>query len=115
MAELEDTSASQFDKLLWVYFKNGKKVFIPLLVNHTVEHQHYYVYGIADVQLQQLCEEMERSTNKRRPKRQGFEIPAVGITSKDITCPVSFIAGQGLQVTKENFGTRQFVNVAFCW
>jgi len=98
VAELEDTSASQFAKLLWVYFENGKNVFTPLQVNHAVEHQHYYVYGIAEAQLQQLWDEMERSTNKRRPKRLGFEIPAVGITSKDVTCPVSFIAGQGLQV-----------------
>ena len=86
----------------------------PLMMAELVEHQSYLAYGLDEDRLEKLSDEIRR--NGRGSKgRQSFEIICIAIQSKDEKCPTAFIAGQGFQVSKRNFGSCRFLIVAILW
>ena len=100
----------------WMYYDTKKKdtMVVPLDLAPLVEHHTYLAFGLDEAKLEHLLGEMQKVGRKTKG-RQGFEIICYGIRSKDDKCPISFVAGQGVQITKHNYGTRQFVILALLW
>jgi len=100
----------------WIYWDIAKKEeFVePLMLAELVDHQTYLAYGLDEGRLEQLQGEI-RTTGKGSKGRQSFEIICIAIQSKDEKYPTAFVAGQGLQISKRNFGTYQFIVVAILW
>jgi len=97
----------------WDTEKRGEFV-EPLMLAAVVDHHTYFAYGLDEGKLEELQEEI-RSNGKRSKGRQSFEIICTAIQSKDEICPTAFVAGQGLQISKHNFGTRRFIIVSILW
>jgi hypothetical protein len=51
---------------------------------------------------------------KKKNRRDQIEVPAVAIKYKDDP-NITISCGQGIQITKTNFGERQFFIVAILW
>ena len=99
-----------------MYYDSKKKetMVLPLDLAPLVEHPTYLAFGLDEAKLEHLLGEIQKLGRKTKG-RQGFEIICYGIKSKDDMCPISFVTGQGIQISKQNFGTRQFVVVALLW
>ncbi len=112
----ESQAAEIGEHYAWVYWDAAKRAeFVwPLLLAYSVEHQSYLAYGLDEGMLEQLSEEI-KNTGRGSKGRQSFEILCTAIQSKDEKCPTAFIAGQGLQISKRNFGTLRFIIVAILW
>jgi len=112
-AEPSDNLGEHF---AWVYWdtKKREKFVLPIDLAPLVEHPTYLAFGVDEAKLQHLLEETQNNGRKTRG-RQSFEIVCYAIQSKDDKYPVSFTVGQGVQITKQHFGTRQFVIVALLW
>ena len=112
----ESTAADIGEHYAWVYWDAAKRAeFVwPLLLAESVEHQSFLAYGLDEGRLEQLLEEIQ-NTGRGSKGRQSFEILCTAIQSKDEKCPTAFIAGQGLQISKRNFGTLRFIIVAILW
>ena len=99
-----------------VYYDSKKKetMVLPLDLAPLVEHSTYLAFGLDEAKLEHLLAEIQ-TIGRKAKGRQSFEIICYGIKSNDDKCPISFVAGQGIQITKQNFGTRHFVIVALLW
>ena len=111
----ESPAAEIGEHYAWVYWDAAKRAeFVwPLSLAYGVEHQSYQAYGLDEGRLEQLSEEIQ-NTGRGSKGRQSFEILCIAIQSKDEKCPTAFIAGQGLQISKRNFGTQRII-VAILW
>ena len=77
----------------------------------------FYFYAINEESAKRLFHEMDvQSGSKKRKKggREHFEVPAFAIRHKDDPS-IIFFGGQGVQITKTNFGQFNFFIVGFLW
>jgi len=111
----ESSNGSFGEHLPLVYYDSKRKdtMVLPLDLAPLVEHSTYLAFGLDEAKLEHLLAEIQ-TIGRKAKGRQSFEIICYGIKSKD-DCSIAFVAGQGLQITKQNFGTRQFVIVALLW
>ena len=99
-----------------IYFEKGERMKMVFEVS-SANHDEYDCFGINEPLLSKLRDEpiIAPSLKRGKPVQNYFEIPAVGIRSKYCASWNTFIAGDGFNVTKSNFGTAQFIIVAMLW
>ena len=102
---------------MWVYNDQEQKQVCLQYPLSSAYSNDFYFYGINEEVVEKFNEEQGEAAigmKKKRNRRDQIEVPAVAIKYKDDTC-ITIACGQGIQITKTNFGERQFFIVAILW
>jgi len=106
------------EQFLWIYSdRDQNKVCLPYPLS-IVFSNDFHFYGVNEDVVEKFNEEQQEDAvngaKKRKNRRDQIEVPGVAIKHKDDPS-ITISCGDGIQITKTNFGQRQFFIVAILW
>jgi len=104
-------------QFLWIYSdRDQKQECLPYPLSKSYSNEFHF-YGINEDVVEKFNGDQEEAANgakKKKNRRDQIEVPAVAIRHKDDPS-ITIFCGQGVQITKTNFGERCFFIVAILW